>query len=162
MNTYITSGTHSFMAKIQEEHADQDIVLMQNSQETLLVHETDGKTVFQAPRKYEVLDGSGSIHSGFAVILHVPVREEGRPVFEYQFKEKATMLEKESGLNAHRLLRPVNGDTYLFLTVWKNGDAYSDSSFANDFDGQEIVGENQSVLANPTFITQYGISEQEG
>jgi heme-degrading monooxygenase HmoA len=150
------------MVKIQEKHADQDIVLMQSAQETLLLHETEGKTIFQAPRKYEVLDGSGSIHSGFVVILHVPVREEGRPIFEYQFKEKATKLEKESGLKAHRLLRPLNGDTYLFLTVWENGDAYSDSSFANDIDGQEIVGENQSVLANPTFITQYGISEHEG
>jgi heme-degrading monooxygenase HmoA len=149
------------MAKIKEEHSDQDIVLLQNAQETLLIHETEGKTVFQAPRTYEAFDASGNIHSGFAVILHVPVREEGRPVFEYQFKDKASKLEKESGLIAHRLLRPINGDTYLFLTVWENPGAYSQSSLAHNLDSQEIVGENQSVLADPTFVSQYSITENE-
>ena len=41
----------------------------------ILAHETDGNSVFKEPKKYEVVDASGTVAvpSGFAVCNHIPV-----------------------------------------------------------------------------------------
>lgn len=49
MNVYMTTGTYEFMKKMREKHADETMVLMQGENTTLLLHETDGKSLFQTP-----------------------------------------------------------------------------------------------------------------
>lgn len=45
MNLYMTSGTKNFLLPLMEKFSNENIVLMQNSQNTLLVHETESKKV---------------------------------------------------------------------------------------------------------------------
>ncbi len=61
MNIYMTNGTYRFMKKLKEDHLDQNLTLLQNAESTLLLHETEGKSIFQQPRKYEVIDSSGEL-----------------------------------------------------------------------------------------------------
>ena len=56
------------------------MLLMQNGETALLLHETSEKTVFASPRRYEVVDGKGLLQEkGFVVMNNIPVTEEGRP-----------------------------------------------------------------------------------
>src|SRR5690606_30465632 len=60
MNLFMTTGTYDFMKKMREKHPNETMVLMQGENTTLLLHETEGKTIFQTPRRYEVVDGTGT------------------------------------------------------------------------------------------------------
>ena len=67
-----------------------NMVLMQNPQTAQLWHETTGKTVFASPRKYEVIASASMLtNNGFICFSHIPVRDEGRPVFEYEFTNRS-------------------------------------------------------------------------
>ena len=61
---------------------------------SLLLHETAGKTVFQTPRRYEVIGSSGTLQeNGYFVFNNIPVTDEGRPIFEHRFKERAGAID---------------------------------------------------------------------
>ena len=82
MNMYFTGGTEEYLKKVIENHQNESFVLMHNEDVFLLAHETEGNTVFKEPKKYEVVDSSGTIAvpSGFAVCNHIPVTDEGATI----------------------------------------------------------------------------------
>ena len=88
----------------------------------LLLHETNGKTVFQTPRRYEVIRLLGHIlkKMDYFVFNNIPVTDEGRPIFEHHFKERANAIDAELGFIAFRLLRPHKSDTYIILIEWSD------------------------------------------
>jgi heme oxygenase (mycobilin-producing) len=101
MNIFITFGTVDYLPKIKEQHSAEKMVLMQSPDNALLLHETDGETVFNEGKHYEVIDAVGDIQQGgFAVLNNIPVREEGRPIFEYRFSQRTGLIEKEPGFGA--------------------------------------------------------------
>ena len=62
------------------------MVLMQGEDNAVLIHETNGETVFQAPHSYESIDSVGEIKIRYAVLNNIAVTQEGRPLFENRFK----------------------------------------------------------------------------
>ena len=61
MNIYMTSGTPEFMESLKEKYAAERLIAMHGQGNSLLLHETEGKTVFQTPRRYEVIGSSGTL-----------------------------------------------------------------------------------------------------
>lgn len=121
MNLYITSGTYEYLKALKEKYPSENMILMQNPENFLLIHETEGISIFKEPRKYEAIDSSGTMnHAGFAVLNHIPVTDEGRPVFEYRFKNRSRTIENQPGFAAIRVLRPLSSNTYIILTLWEN------------------------------------------
>lgn len=121
MNLYMTTGTYEYMRKMRDEHPEENMVVMQGENTTLILHETEGKSIFQTPRRYEVVDGTGEFkEKGFFVYNNIPVTEEGRPIFEHRFKNRAGAIESEPGYVAFRVLRPLDSDTYVVLTEWES------------------------------------------
>lgn len=165
MNVYITTGTYDFLEKIKTKYSNENMILMQNGQHSLLLHETDEKSVFEVPRKYEVVDGSGDlVNKGLAVFNNVPVTDEGRPVFEYRFKERIPSITKVPGFQAIRLLRPLKGDTYVGFTLWENEKAYSDWKHSNSYEEAQKAdseAEFKSIFSGQAYFTQYVIPEEE-
>ena len=134
MNVYITTGTYDFLKKLKDKHSNETIFLMQNGENTLLLHETSGKTVFAAPRRYEVVDEKGTIsEKGFVVMNNIPVTDEGRPLLEYRFKNRVGLIESEPGFIAIRVLRPIKSDTYIILTVWEKESYFLKWTKSNSF-----------------------------
>ena len=90
MYMYFTAGTRDFMEKLQERHANKGMILMHGGGQSLLVHESDRKkSLFQTPRRYEVIGSVGNLaEDGYFVCNNVPVTDEGRPVFEHQFSSR--------------------------------------------------------------------------
>lgn len=121
-NFYITNGTFDFMKRFYYKNKDSHnlfFLLDGRSQAVTLFYETDQKTIFGNPRKYEVINGFGHFaQSGAVLIKHVTVEKEDRTYFESRFEsyiDKSIML---PGLVALRFLRPKKGTDYIIFTAW--------------------------------------------
>ena len=136
MHIYITTGTFQFLKKIQDNRANLPLILLNNPTTSALIHETEKKTVFSSPRKFEVIDSFGPLEQeGFFALYHIPVSMEDRPAFEFDLKHKLTSLHNQYAIRAMRLLKPIKSDTYVILTNWQNEQGYarweSDKLFTN-------------------------------
>lgn len=156
MNFYITSGTPNFMERLLKKYRSENMIILYGTQETLLLHETNRKTVFQTPRKYEVVHGVNElVQKGYFVINHFPVSDEARPIFEKHFLSRTVDMEKEPGFIAFRLLRPIKSDTYVAISqwvgkhsfeAWKNSKVYSEG----------LLGlQKQNIFNASSYLTTY-------
>jgi len=169
MNIYMTTGTFDYLRTILQKYEHETMILMENEESALLLHETEKKSVFQSPRSYEVIDSSGLLDkkSGF-VMNHIPVTDEGRPVFEYRFKNRSGNLEKMPGYKAFRLLRPLKSDTYIVLTCWKDEQSFQNwkksQAFKKAHSKQETEKEPKSkitIFPRPSYVKTYLIPKEE-
>jgi len=162
MNFYVTFGTADYLAKTASEHQNEKMLLMQNEDKGILLHESDATSLFKEPKKYEVLDGAGDFQKGsYAVLNNIPVSDEGKPLFEQRFKERARMIEGEPGFVAIRVLRPVNDDTYVILTLWEDESSFKNWQQSKSFEqahkkrGTSAGAEQKSVFPRPSYVTTY-------
>jgi heme oxygenase (mycobilin-producing) len=167
MKMYMTTGTHEFLSKIAKKHPDENMILMQES-DALLIHETNGETVFESPRRYEIVDQSGSLEKkGYAVFNNIPVTDEGRPLFEYRFKNRAGLIEEVPGFIAIRVLRPLESDTYVIMTLWEDRKSFlgwQDSKQyqkAHEKRGtEEGIDAKKDIFPRASYVTEYQVSEE--
>ncbi|KMY49032.1 antibiotic biosynthesis monooxygenase family protein [Peribacillus loiseleuriae] len=170
MKVFITTGTREFLQKVKEKHSTERLYFMENVEHALLLHETTDNTIFSSPRKFEVVDGRGELkEDGYVVMNNIPVTEEGRPGFEFRFKNRAGLIEKEPGFTALRILRPLNSDTYVILTMWKNQGAFTNWKNSNSFqsahnkDNKSLDNPdlNKKIFSGPAYVTQYSLINEE-
>ncbi|WP_223700787.1 antibiotic biosynthesis monooxygenase family protein [Sutcliffiella deserti] len=163
MNFYMTFGTAGFLEDLKEGINVGELLLMQGEDNAVLMHETTEQSSFNSGKKFEVLDASGDFSTGkYAVLNNIPVTQEGRPVFEYRFSQRARLIEEEEGFVAIRVLRPIDSDTYVILTLWEeesNFTKWQESqaySKAHEKRGtSEGVDQKESVFPRPSFVTSY-------
>ena len=162
MNLYMTTGTYDYMRKLLDKYPKETMVLMQGENTTLVVHETEKKTVFATPRRYEIIGSAGELNEkGYFVFNNIPVTEEGRPVFEHRFKNRAGAVENEPGFIAFRLLRPVKSDTYVVLTEWESPAFFEKWKESQSFSkahaksGADSGHSAQNIFAGSPYITTY-------
>ncbi|GIN65854.1 MULTISPECIES: antibiotic biosynthesis monooxygenase family protein [Bacillus] len=163
MNFYITYGTVDFLKKIAQQHGLEKMLFMKGLDSAILFHETDGKSVFQAPHSYDIIDQSGALEQpGFAVLNNIPVTEEGRSLFETRFKNRAGKIEKQPGFKALRVLRPKESDTYIVLTLWESEQAFQDwknsKSFSEAHNKQHSstgINKGGTIFSRPSYISSY-------
>jgi heme-degrading monooxygenase HmoA len=167
MKTYITSGTQDFLRKIVEENQGQTLLLLRDiDEQTMLLHETTNESIFNEGREYEVLDQTGEFNgAGYAVLNNIPVSHEGRPLFEYRFKNRARAVENEPGFVAIRVLRPVNSDTYIILTLWENEKDFLNWQTSKAYDhahkkrGTDEGVDQQPIFPRPSYATKFNVVE---
>ncbi|CAM3651745.1 antibiotic biosynthesis monooxygenase family protein [Mesobacillus zeae] len=163
MNMFITAGTFDFLQKMKDRYPSEKMLLLSSGEGASILHETEGKTVFNEPRKYEVIDTAGTFDgAGFAVLNNIPVNDEGRPLFEYRFLNRPRMIEKEPGFVAIRVLRPLSSNTYVILTLWD-----SEPSFEKWQDSQaykhghkksgteEGIDAKPSIFSGPSYVSKH-------
>jgi heme oxygenase (mycobilin-producing) len=169
MNMYITTGTWDYLKRIESKFPEEMMVIMVNENGALLVHETNGPSVFKEPRKYEVIDSAGQItKNGFAVLNHIPVTEEGRPLFEYEMKGKASIVKKESGFIAIRILRPLSSRTFIILTIWESEIDFQKWQNSKSFLNVHIkngsikgIDLQPKIFTSGSYVSIYTIPEKE-
>lgn len=119
MNFYITSGSMDFMKSLRKKYANEHMIVMDGKGNSLLLHETKNASVFQSPMKYTNVSSFGPLEEkGFFALHHLPVTDEGRPIFEHWMLSRIDSINQEPGLIAYRFLRPKSSNTYIFLTEW--------------------------------------------
>ncbi|MGG0739029.1 antibiotic biosynthesis monooxygenase family protein [Niallia taxi] len=120
MNIYLASGTYDFLVKKYAQQIDQQsLIAMQvyGDENAVLLHETSGPSIFAAPRKYEtVFDKGDFTDKKYAVMNHIPVTDEHKPLFEQNIKRSLEQI--DSQISAFRFIRPLKGDTYIILSLW--------------------------------------------
>lgn len=143
------------------------MILMEGTEGAALVHETSGQTVFSSPRRFEVVDSSGELTGrGYVVLNNIPVTEEGRPLFEHRFKNRAGAIESVPGFIAIRVLRPVGSDTYVVLTQWdsarsfegwQQSDAYKEAHKKRGT--EEGLDKRPNIFSGPSYVTAFTVPE---
>lgn len=168
MNLFMTTGTYEYMKNMREKHPNETMVVMQGENTTLVLHETEEKSIFQTPRRYEVVVGSGEFkEKGFFVFNNIPVTDEGRPIFEHRFKSRAGAVDNEPGFVAFRVLRPLDSDTYVVLTEWESPAFFEkwkeSQAFANAHSKkQDAPAEKpQNIFSGSSYITTYKAKPEE-
>lgn len=165
MNIFITAGTFDFLKKMENQYPEEIMVTMINQNGALLLHETNGKTLFKEPRRYEVLEASGELKKeGLAVMNNIPVTDEGRPVFEHHMKNSARKVENQPGFIGFRVLRPLASNTYVIMTVWEDERSYqkwqSSESFFGAHQTKAFVNNLQpKIFESGSYVSKYTITE---
>ncbi|REB08833.1 antibiotic biosynthesis monooxygenase [Sporosarcina sp. BI001-red] len=150
-NVYITRGTAEFMEKIKKKNPGEKMILMHGNGGSQLLHETEDKTVFQTPNRYEVVAEVGQLQEhGFFALNNISISDEGKPIFEDRFKREHPAMESTPGFIAFRLLRPIGSDTYILLSEWddsKSFDLYKHNpAFEAAYDSTR-----KDIVAGPAF-----------
>lgn len=169
MNVFITSGTFEFLRNIKMNNENEKLILLQNENKCLLLQETTGSTLFKEPRKYETVDGVGELkQEGYIVMNNIPVSDEGRPMFEHMFKNRAGKIEGQPGFKAIRILRPIGFETYIILTQWDNESSFNawqtSQSFADAHSKKpkkEHTSGAQKIFSGESFVTKFYLPNLE-
>ena len=168
MYIYLTSGTGDFLEQVRKKHQNQKMILIHGEGNSVLIHETEGKSVFATPRKFEVLDSVNDLEErGYFVFNNIPVTDEGRPVFEHRFLNRARAIEDEPGFLAFRLLRPLNSETYIVMTQWNGPHSFEAWKSSKAFksahaEQEEPTGvRQQNIFSAASYITTYSASPKE-
>ena len=162
MHIYITTGTFHFLKRIQEKRVNLPLILLNNPTNSALIHETEEKTVFSSPRKFEVVDGFGPIEQdGFFALYHIPVSIEDRPAFEFELKHKLASLHEQQGIHTMRLLRPIKSDTYVILTSWLNEKSYAKWDSDKLFTSKTNPFNTQILFTSKPYTVTYHAYKEE-
>ncbi|MEO4054562.1 antibiotic biosynthesis monooxygenase [Solibacillus sp. CAU 1738] len=168
MFIYFTSGTADYMEKMRKKYASEKVFILHGEGNTVLVHESEKKSIFATPRKYEVLDSVGELQQkGYFVLNNIPVSDEGRPIFENRFLNRAGSIDKEPGFIAFRLLRPLDSNTYIVMTqwagpasfeAWKTSQAFKQ---AHSNKGEATGVMKQNIFNAASYVTKYSAPPDE-
>lgn len=161
MNLYMTSGTPEFMQSIKKKHPNEALFLLHGTGNSVLIHESSNKTVFQVPRKYEILESVGQFsQKGYFVLQHIPITDEGKSIFEHKYTNLGSTAQSEPGFIALRVLKPIKSDTYIILTEWSGPNSYEvwEKSVSLDF---SMVTDKQNLFTSAPYIAKYKSTEEE-
>ena len=164
MKAYMTNGTVDFLAKIADDHPELTFFIMTGPSSTLVYYEDNQKSIFAAGREYEILLNKGNIQEeGFVVMNHIPIADEGKPVFEQGFQRRQHAVESMPGFHAYRLLKPLKGNTYVVLTQWareKDYNAWKNSEEFSKAHQASSVKQPAYFLEQP-FASTYSMYDPE-
>lgn len=168
MNIYLTSGTAEFLEQVKNKRPNEHMILIHGEGNSVLIHETEGKSVFATPRNFEVIDSVNELEErGFFVFNNIPVTEEGRPVFEHRFLNRARAIENEPGFIAFRLLRPLNGDTYIVMTQWSGPHSFEAWKSSKAYKTAHADRENptgvrqQNIFSAASYVSTYTVTKKD-
>lgn len=133
-NFYIALGTADYMTTLWKKYEKERMILLHNGVHSLLLHETDKKTKFAAPKKFEVVVSEGELaEHGFFALTYVSIMSEQHRVFEDRFSQRQHAISQEPGFVAFRLLRPKNDTDYLVLTEWTGPASFDAWKLTDDY-----------------------------
>ncbi|KHE71914.1 antibiotic biosynthesis monooxygenase [Halobacillus sp. BBL2006] len=167
MKVSMTNGTLNYLTKLNQKHQDAHLLFMQDQDKTVAYYEGDQTSIFEEGRDYEVVDSVGDMQpKGFVVMNNIPVSDEGRPVFEDRFKQRAGNVENMEGFQAIRILRPLKGNTYVVLTQWRNAQDFEDWKNSKSFEqAHKNSGpkhhKKPSFIDGDAYITKYRMVQPE-
>ncbi|AYF05197.1 MULTISPECIES: heme-degrading monooxygenase HmoB [Bacillus] len=165
MKAIISYETPLEQAHFTAKNNEKDMFYKENTEESV-----------EGSLQYDVLDAVGEFKGqpGYIVCNNISVIDEGRPVFENRFKNRAGLIENEPGFQAIRVLRPLSNDTYVILTMWETEQNFKDwtesRSFENAHKKRPVQAEGQaqaqavphaeqpkSIFSRPSFVTTFDV-----
>ena len=135
MNFYLTSGTSDFLLKLMERNPQEKLILLSGNEKTVMLHETEGKTIFSLPQKYEVADTHGELtQKGYYVLYYLSLDGHQGDLLRQQFLERNDRLKKNLGIMSYRLLLPKKRKEHvIFISQWGGDAAYEAWVDSNEY-----------------------------
>ncbi|MRH44146.1 antibiotic biosynthesis monooxygenase [Aquibacillus halophilus] len=166
MKAFMTNGTLDYLTRIDKQHPNLSLFLMYDQDNTLAYYEDEGPTIFDTPREFEIIVSKGELkNDGFVVMNNIPVTDEGKPIFESQFKQRAGMIEDTPGFYALRVLRPTRGNKYVVMVQWKDSQSYQEwknsEAFSKSHSKTTKAKEKPSYSAGPSYAINYHMVEDD-
>ena len=167
MKAIISYETPLEQAHFTAKNNEKDMFYKENTEESV-----------EGSLSYDVLDAVGEFKGqpGYIVCNNISVTDEGRPVFENRFKNRAGLIENEPGFQAIRVLRPLSNDTYVILTMWETEQNFKDWTESRSFENAhkkrpaQAEGQGQaqaqahphaeqqkSIFSRPSFVTTFDV-----
>ena len=73
-------------------------------------------------------------------LFNIPISDEGKPVFEFNFAKQIQSIKDAPGFVAYRFLKAKKGDTYILLTLW------TDESYFKHWKGRMAIKTSSTVF----------------
>lgn len=169
MKLYTTSGSMDFMESIRKKYPNETMVVMHGAGNSILIHETEGKSTFQTPHTYMVLDGAGPLkEEGFFALNYIPTSDEGRPIFEHWLLRRANLIATQKGLISYRILRPEASNTYVIMTQWTG--KFFFESWQDTPSYHEVIAEGEKgaglhkqphMFASAPYVATYKVNKDD-
>ena len=138
------------METLKTKYANEQMILLHGQGNSILMHETEKKSKFATPRRFEVVEGQGKFEQrGFIAMHNVPVADESKKLFEESVITAIQPLKNNSACVAFRVLRPVKHEMYVIITQWAGPASFEVWTESNDFK-EKLEG----LIANSTSVTQ--------
>ncbi|MBB4824837.1 heme-degrading monooxygenase HmoA [Sporosarcina luteola] len=155
-------GNERDVLKVKQQSGNGVKAHLRNGEEHLLLLEAES-IPFECDESYEILDRTGELEPGrFAVLNNIPVSEEGRELFEQRFQNRAGLIEQEPGFVAIRVLRPLDSDTYVILTMWENEESFTGWQQSQAYSKahakrgtKEGIDKRPNIFPRASFVTTY-------
>ncbi|GGA73616.1 antibiotic biosynthesis monooxygenase family protein [Ornithinibacillus halotolerans] len=162
MYAHMTNGTIDFLMKLTEKHPTIPFHFMSGTSKDVAYYEGVKKKYFQAGRSFEILVQLGEIQEqGYVVMNHIPVLDEGRPVFEDNFRKRKDEIHHQKGFQAFRLLKPLKGNTYVVFTQWDSANSYEQWKNSKEFQKAHTNIKPPAYFADRPFVNVYQMIEEE-
>jgi heme-degrading monooxygenase HmoA len=161
MNIYLTYGSTDYLAAYKEKY--EPSLLLEGDSNSCLLYESDGENPFSEKHEYEIINQRGSLDgSGFVVMNHIPVSDEGKSVFEDRFQNRAGLVEKEPGFVGIRILRPKQNDPYIVMTLWESHGDFSNWQQSKAYeeahkDRGTSKGMPETFFSGQSFVKEYTV-----
>ncbi len=140
-----------------------EAIYLVNGEESTVIFEGDGIDFPKGFEAFDVLNAVGELANGrYAVFNNIPVTDEGRELFESRFQNRAGKVESEPGFAAIRVLRPLQTDTYIILTLWKDEKSFTDWQQSESY-GQahakrgtaQGIDKKPGIFPRPSYVKTY-------
>ncbi|WP_208590412.1 antibiotic biosynthesis monooxygenase [Gracilibacillus suaedae] len=155
MNGYMTNGTYLYLEKLKSKHPFFPFIIMHNDVKAVAYYEDTNPSIFETSRDYLVIAQVGELsEKGFISLSHIPVTEEGSPIFEMDYKQKVNEI---SGIVAARLLRPFRGNSYIILVEWDGSKDYHAWKKTNPLPNKK----EDSYIAGSVYTETFQVGEDE-
>ena len=163
MELYRWTGSSERAAEIRREMPAAQFTALADAEETVLLMESENAKLPEGFSAYHVLNAVGKLDGGnYAVFNNIPVANEGREIFEARFQNRAGMVEKEPGFVAIRVLRPLDADTYIILTLWQDEKSFKDWQQSQAYGHAhakrgtaEGIDKRPNIFPRPSFVKTY-------
>ncbi|MBS3680516.1 antibiotic biosynthesis monooxygenase [Ornithinibacillus massiliensis] len=162
MKAYLTNGTIDFLIKFAKKYPAIHFHFMNGPSNDIAYYEGTDQQIFQAGREYDVIVQSGDImETGYVVLNNIPVIDEGRPLFEDNFKKRQKEVDSQPGFQAFRLLKPMSGNTYIVFTQWDSAQSYERWKNSEAFKKAHAETKPPAYFADRPFVTTYSMIERD-
>ncbi|MDS0999141.1 signal transduction protein TRAP [Staphylococcus capitis] len=151
MNLYTSYGTYGFLNQIKLNNPDHDLFQFSASDTSVILEETEDKSVLKHPSSYNVLYQVGEFNENhFYCALFIPSSEDNSNQLEKKLLHLGAPFDSFAGFKSYRLLKPLEGNTYKIYFGFANRTAYE------DFKASELFNDNFSKVALSQFFGASG------
>ena len=146
MKLYTSYGTYGFLNQIKRNNSEHHLFQFSADDSSVILEETDEKTVLKHPSAYQVIDSIGEFDENhFYSAVFVPSSEDHSNHLEKKLLHLGAPFSSFGGFKSYRLLKPLKGNTYKIYFGFANRLAYE------DFKASDIFQNNYSKEA----LSQY-------